>query len=142
MLYNLHLEEAVSVNFRNKNGSYNADALKLINHTLRCRKTHQIVDISPELLDLVDTIQDHFGGEPIHVISAYRSPQLNESLRRSGHQVARHSLHMSGLAMDIRIPGIRTRDLREYAKRLHQGGVGFYPSNEFVHVDVGRVRYW
>jgi uncharacterized protein YcbK (DUF882 family) len=22
------------------------------------------------------------------------------------------------------------------------GGVGYYPESDFVHMDVGRVRYW
>lgn len=141
-LYNLHLHEAVSVQFRKKNGSFDEEALKLVNYTLRCRKTHRITEISADLLELVDQIQDHFGGGAVQVISAYRSPELNESLRHQGRGVAKRSLHMAGMAMDIRLPGISTRDLRKYATALKGGGVGFYPSSEFIHVDVGRIRYW
>ena len=56
--------------------------------------------------------------------------------------VASHSLHMVGQAIDIRVPGVQLENLRNAAKSLKIGGVGFYPDLNFVHVDVGRVRYW
>jgi uncharacterized protein YcbK (DUF882 family) len=56
--------------------------------------------------------------------------------------VAEHSLHMQAEAIDIRLPGIPTAELRDAALRLHRGGVGYYRSSDFVHVDVGRVRHW
>ena len=49
---------------------------------------------------------------------------------------------MEGQAIDIRIPGITSEQLRSAARSLKLGGVGFYPDLKFVHVDVGRVRYW
>jgi uncharacterized protein YcbK (DUF882 family) len=56
--------------------------------------------------------------------------------------VARHSLHMDGKAIDIRIPGCDLTHLRDAALNLRSGGVGFYPGSQFVHVDIGRVRKW
>jgi len=83
------------------------------------------------------------GGE-IDVICGYRTPWSNEFLRtRSAHTgVARHSLHMQAEAIDIRLPGIPTSALRDAAPRLQRGGVGYYPSSDFVHVDVRPVRRW
>jgi uncharacterized protein YcbK (DUF882 family) len=49
---------------------------------------------------------------------------------------------MQAEAIDIRLPGIPTSELRDAALRLHRGGVGYYRSSDFVHVDVGRVRRW
>jgi uncharacterized protein YcbK (DUF882 family) len=49
---------------------------------------------------------------------------------------------MQGKAIDIRIPGFRTRQLRNVARKMKIGGVGYYPKSDFVHVDIGRVRYW
>ena len=49
---------------------------------------------------------------------------------------------MVGKAMDIRVPGVKLDHLRAAAASLKLGGVGFYPSSNFVHVDTGRVRYW
>ena len=77
------------------------------------------------------------------VISGYRSPVTNERLRsRGGQGVARHSLHMEGRAIDVRMPGVPLQDLRDAALSLKLGGVGFYPREQFVHVDTGRVRSW
>ena len=45
-------------------------------------------------------------------------------------------------AIDIRVPGVNTRVLRDTALRMQRGGVGFYPGSNFIHVDVGRVRQW
>jgi uncharacterized protein YcbK (DUF882 family) len=49
---------------------------------------------------------------------------------------------MVGKAIDIRLPGVKLDHLRSAAASLKLGGVGFYPSSNFVHVDTGRVRYW
>jgi len=83
------------------------------------------------------------GGE-IDVICGYRTPWSNEFLRtRNPHTgVAQHRLHMQAEAIDIRLRGIPTSELRDAALRLHRGGVGYYRSSDFVHVDVGRVRHW
>jgi uncharacterized protein YcbK (DUF882 family) len=56
--------------------------------------------------------------------------------------VASKSLHMVGKAIDIRVPGVPLEELHKAAISLKKGGVGIYPSSNFVHVDVGRVRYW
>jgi uncharacterized protein YcbK (DUF882 family) len=51
-------------------------------------------------------------------------------------------MHMDGKAIDIRMPGVELTSLLKAAKVLKGGGVGFYGSSNFVHMDVGRVRYW
>ncbi|HEV2730660.1 MAG TPA: DUF882 domain-containing protein, partial [Terriglobales bacterium] len=78
----------------------------------------------------------------IVVMCGYRTPRTNEYLRTHGHGVARHSLHMQGMAIDIQVPGVSTAEVRDAALSLHRGGVGYYPSSHFVHLDVGRVRRW
>lgn len=140
-LHNLHLHESLLLQYK-KGGFFDKKALRQIDQTLRCRQTHQVHEISRELVELVDRIQDHFGGKEVQVISGYRSPALNAALKKAGHKVANRSLHMQGMAMDIRIPGVTPRQLQQYALSLKKGGVGFYPHNGFVHVDVGRVRQW
>ncbi len=141
-LHNLHLDEVLAIHYKNPDGSYNFMAVDEINQVLRCRMTQEVHPMSLELIALVDQIQDHFGGKQIEVISGYRSPEFNKQLFNTGHKVAKQSQHMQGHAMDIRIEGVPTKELREYAVSLNVGGVGFYPHDEFVHVDVGRVRYW
>jgi len=98
-----------------------------------------VFDLLTELGGTLETDQ------PFHIISGYRSPQTNALLRERGGAstgVASHSLHMVGQAIDIRVPGVTLDHLRDAAKSLKIGGVGFYPDLNFVHVDVGRVRYW
>jgi uncharacterized protein YcbK (DUF882 family) len=82
--------------------------------------------------------------EPFSVISGYRSPATNAMLRgdRDHSGVAAKSLHMQGMAIDIRVPGCALTALRDAALTQRAGGVGYYPASDFVHVDVGRVRTW
>ena len=127
-------------------GAYQPDALRDLNYILRDFRANEIKPIDPRVFDLLSEL----GGtletdQPFHIISGYRSPQTNAMLRERGGTatgVASHSLHMVGQAIDIRVPGVQLESLRNAAKSLKIGGVGFYPDLNFVHVDVGRVRYW
>jgi uncharacterized protein YcbK (DUF882 family) len=127
-------------------GEYVAPALHDINVLLRDFRANQIKPIDPALLDLLFGLNGVLGtDQPFHVISGYRTPETNAMLQeRGGAQsgVATHSLHIDGKAIDIRVPGIKLEHLRDSAKSLKRGGVGFYPASNFVHVDTGRVRYW
>ena len=128
------------------NGRYQPDALQAINHLLRDFRVNEIKPIDPTLLDLLHDLGATVGSrEPYHVISGYRSPRTNAMLRERGGAssgVASGSLHQVGKAIDIRLPGVRLDRLRAGATSLRRGGVGYYPSSNFVHVDTGRVRYW
>ena len=63
-------------------------------------------------------------------------------LRRTTKGVAQHSMHLRGQAIDVRLADIDLTALRKVALQLKRGGVGFYPTSQFVHVDTGRVRFW
>jgi uncharacterized protein YcbK (DUF882 family) len=78
----------------------------------------------------------------VEVFSAYRSPATNAWLASQSRGVARDSQHMNGNAMDIRFPGVAVARVRQAARALQMGGVGFYPRSGFVHLDTGPVRYW
>ena len=139
---NLHSGESIEARYRLIDGNYDFKVLDEVSHALRCRMTHKVHDIPSELIEMLDEIQDHFGVESIDVISGYRSPKLNTHLKKHGRGVAKHSLHMDGLAIDIRVPGISSKKVRDYAKSLKKGGVGYYPGSQFIHIDIGRIRYW
>lgn len=139
---NLHTGERLAATYWEA-GAYVKDALAGLAKVLRDHRTGETHDMAPGLLDLVASLQAEFAAQPVQVISGYRSPRTNEALRQSGGGgVAKRSLHMDGLAMDIRMPGVDLARLRDAAWRLQAGGVGYYPGSDFVHVDVGRVRRW
>ena len=124
-------------------GEYQQEALQEINHYLRDFRTGDVHNIEPQLMDILATIQtvsDSHG--TYEIISGYRSPRTNESLRQQGHSVAKRSLHMLGKAIDVRLTDIKTSNLRKIAMNLKRGGVGYYSKSDFVHIDTGRVRYW
>jgi len=127
-------------------GEYQPDGLRAVDHILRDFRVNETRPIEPRLLDLLHELGGTLGtDQPFHVISAYRSPRTNTMLRDRGGAktgVATHSLHMDGQAIDIRVPGVTTEQLRHAARALKMGGVGSYPDLKFVHVDVGRVRSW
>jgi uncharacterized protein YcbK (DUF882 family) len=139
---NLHTGETLDVAYF-ENGAYVGAALAAVNHVLRDYRTGDVHVIEPKLLDLLTTLSASVGATArIGVISGYRSPKTNAMLHKESGQVASGSLHMQGQAIDIRIPGVDTARIRDAAQRLAIGGVGYYPTSDFVHVDVGRVRRW
>jgi uncharacterized protein YcbK (DUF882 family) len=124
-------------------GVYNDACLRDVNFLLRDFRTGESHQIDPPLLDILyelQTLADH--DAPYEVISGYRSPQTNAMLHHNSSGVAEHSQHILGKAIDVRLSGYSTRKLSEYARSLSRGGVGFYASSDFVHVDTGRVRCW
>jgi uncharacterized protein YcbK (DUF882 family) len=122
---------------------YLADGLKRVNHVLRDFRSGEAFPIDPALLDLLHRLSQTTGtASPFHVISGFRSPGTNAMLRSRSNGVAGRSLHMTGKAVDIRLPGVTLTQLRDAATALRRGGVGFYPESDFVHVDTGRVRSW
>jgi uncharacterized protein YcbK (DUF882 family) len=127
-------------------GEYQPQALEQINFILRDFRANEIKPIDPKLLDLLHELHGTIEvDQPFHIISGYRSPATNAMLRARGGEhtgVANSSLHIVGQAIDIRVPGVALDNLRAAARSLKLGGVGYYPSSNFVHVDTGRVRYW
>ncbi len=119
------------------------DALSEIDHLLRDWRRDEVVKIDRELIDLLSMVQEEIGfGTPITVVSGYRSEATNRMLRRQMRGVAKNSYHTRGMAVDIRLPGVSTNTLRTLGLRMKAGGVGYYPSAGFVHLDTGPVRSW
>ena len=141
-LLNLHTGEKLTATYFEA-GRYLPDALAAIDRVLRDHRTGAVHPMSPDLLDLVATLSDRLtGAGTVQVISGYRSPGSNAALHARSSGVATRSLHMLGMAMDIRLPGVELGRVRQAAMSLGCGGVGYYPQSDFVHVDIGRVRQW
>lgn len=125
---------------------YVPQALGSLNHFLRDHYSGEVGQMDPQLFDLLHALRMTLGATtPLayQIISGYRSPLTNARLRNTrGGGVASHSLHMDGKAIDIRLPGVPLAELRDAALSLKAGGVGYYPREQFVHIDTGRVRTW
>ena len=141
-LRNIHTGEHLNTVYW-ADGKYVPDAMRRINWVLRDHYTDEVRRISPDLLDLLTKLQAKLRTrEPFQIISGYRSPATNAMLAAMTDGVAQHSLHMQGMAVDIRVPDRSLVKVQHAALNLAAGGVGFYPRSDFVHVDVGRIRRW
>ena len=141
-LQNLHTGESMQGVYWEE-GGYVTDVLDAVNLHLRDFRTGDVFPIDPRLLDLLDAVSDRTGTKsPFHVISGYRSPQTNAMLHERSAEVAKKSLHVQGMAIDIRLPDVDLDRLHAAALSLGRGGVGYYPESNFIHIDVGPVRTW
>jgi uncharacterized protein YcbK (DUF882 family) len=140
--YNTHTGETLRTMFWAE-GQFIPEALQDINRLLRDHRNDKVAAMDPELMLLLERVSAQFSNnEVIHVISGYRSPETNRKLAEASGGVAKHSMHLEGKAIDVRIPGRDLERLHQAALALKGGGVGYYPSSQFVHLDTGRVRHW
>jgi len=142
-LYNTHTAERIELVYR-RGDQYIPSALAKLDYFLRDHRTGDVRHFDPRLYDILSDLTlsiGHPSGE-IDIICGYRAPSTNESLRAHTTGVAKNSLHIQAEAIDLRMPGVDTLQLRKAALGLRRGGVGYYPHSDFIHVDVGRVRQW
>ncbi len=144
-LHHLHTGESINVVYRIGN-TYLPEGLAKLNYFLRDHRTNDEGRYDPKEFDLLHALAARLskaGGE-IDIVCGYRTPASNNYLRTRAANtgVAQNSQHVQSRAIDIRIPGVKTRRLRDTALSLGMGGVGYYPVSQFVHVDVGPVRRW
>lgn len=122
---------------------YLPEAFAKLNYVMRDFRTGEVFPMDPHVLDILSIIQKRTGhSKPFEILSGYRSPRTNAMLRKNSSGVARNSFHMYGQAVDFRLPGHSTKGLKNIAKGLKAGGVGYYPKSNFVHIDTGKVRSW
>jgi uncharacterized protein YcbK (DUF882 family) len=141
-LRNLHTDETLDAVYWER-GGYIPEVMNEVNRVLRDYRTGDIHVIDPDVIDLLGAISARVENRtPFQVISGYRSPHTNAVLRERSAGVARRSLHMDGMAIDISLEDVDLRHLHQAALDVGRGGVGFYPRSDFVHVDVGPVRRW
>ncbi len=141
-LLNVHTGERAAIVYC-AGGNYLEEGLAQVSRLLRDHRRGEVHPIDTRLLDMLYLLTLQFPAQGgFHVVSAYRSPETNAELydRRPG--VARRSYHMSGQAVDIRLPGVALQDLHRAALSLGTGGVGYYPRSDFIHLDSGPHRHW
>lgn len=143
-IYHTHTQESATITFK-RDGRYDRAALEQLNWLLRDWRINEPTKMDPRLFDTVWEAYRQVGAsQPIHVVSAYRSPGTNAMLRRRSKMVAEYSQHMLGKAMDFFLPDVSIDRIREVGLQMQRGGVGWYPhaGTPFVHLDVGSVRMW
>src|SRR5688572_9190209 len=140
---NSHTDETFTGVYR-VGDKYLPDAFDTINYILRDFRTDEVFPIDPRVIDIVYSVHQMTGqGQPFDIISGYRCPKTNAMLRETGGGgVAKNSLHMTGQAIDLRMRGFSTTRIRDLARQLRAGGVGYYASSDFVHMDSGIIRSW
>jgi uncharacterized protein YcbK (DUF882 family) len=139
---NLHTGERLRAEYVH-NGQVVPGAMHAISVLMRDHYNNKTHPIDPHLLDIAHTLQSRVGSHGVfQVVCGYRSPETNAMMHEASAGVAAHSMHIEGRAMDIRLPGVRLGSLRRSAVALEMGGVGYYPEDDFVHIDSGPVRKW
>ena len=124
-------------------GEYVKEALKEINHFMRDWRNNQVIGIDPRTVDIAAASHRLMDvSEPYMMLSGYRSPATNAMLRSRSKGVAKNSLHMKGMAADLRLKSRSVGQIYSAATACHAGGVGRYNRSNFVHMDCGQVRTW
>lgn len=141
-LVNAHTDERGTVHYRRPDGTYDFAALATVRHLFRSRGAGAETEVSLRLVEVLSRLQRTAKVRELVLMSGYRSPDYNQDLKQQGRQVAGGSLHTEGLAADVAFPRPLLRSLWMQVRNLDCCGVGFYAKEGFLHVDVGRPRFW
>jgi len=102
---------------------------------IACKGTGKVL-VNEGALDKLQALRDRLG-KPLVLTSAYRSPEHN---RRVGG--AKNSLHMQGIAFDVRMDNHDPHEFEHAARAVGFTGFGYYPRSGFMHIDTGPSRTW
>lgn len=126
-----------------ENGIYYSEPLKDIAYMLRDQHTQDMAPIDARLIDTLWALQQKLRTpHPFEIVCGYRTPRSNAYIYKHERGVARNSYHMYGRAVDIRLTDRSPAQVQSAAWALQQGGVGYYPRADFVHIDTGGIRRW
>ena len=141
-LVNAHTGARVDVRYRRADGSYDPGALTRIRRAFRSAGDDGDGKVSLRLIEVLSHLQHDAGVGRLTLLSGYRRPAYNEDLRKRGVRAAGGSLHTEGLAADVAFPRRALRGLWYKVRALDCCGAGYYAREGFLHVDVGRPRFW
>jgi len=126
-----------------RDGRYDREALRRLDIVFRDPSLDETTPMDPRLFDVLHTVARRLDSdEHYEVISGYRAPETNAARARQSRRVSRVSLHMSGMAADVRLPGRHAMGIARVAADMQIGGVGLYRRDGFVHLDCGPARRW
>ena len=111
----------------NRDGSASEATTAEVKHLFRCRVTDREQTITQTTLAMLADLADRYEGKTIEFVSVVRK----------GRGESWTSPHRAGRAIDFRIRGLQLRDIRDYLWRNFASiGVGWYPSEQFIHMDT------
>ena len=142
VLRHAYFDTTLDVCYRHADGSYDAAALKQIEHFFRSREDGREATISLRLIELLSYIQGRYHPRQMILLSGFRSPEFNADLRKAGGAVAQASLHTEAMAADVTFTGLDMARLWRQLRDLGTGGIGYYRANRFLHIDTGPPRFW
>jgi uncharacterized protein YcbK (DUF882 family) len=126
-----------------RDGRYDREALRQLDWVFRDPSMEEATPMDPRLFDVLATVARQMDAtEGYQVVSGYRAPETNAARAQQSRRVSRASLHMSGMAADVRLPGRDSMRMARLAAELQIGGVGLYRRDGFVHLDCGPSRRW
>lgn len=125
-----------------RDGRYDREALAKLNAVFRDPGRDEATPMDPRLFDILARLSTTMGAqEHYELLSGYRTPETNAANASRSRRVSRVSLHMSGMAADVRLVDRPPMALARLAAEMQTGGVGLYRSG-FVHLDCGPARRW
>lgn len=125
-----------------QNGRYDREAMAKLNAVFRDPGRDEATPMDPRLFDILARLATTMGSqEHYELLSGYRTPETNAANAARSRRVSRVSLHMSGMAADVRLVDRPPLALARLAGEMQIGGVGLYSSG-FVHLDCGPARRW
>jgi uncharacterized protein YcbK (DUF882 family) len=141
-LFRIHSRKRLRVTYM-RDGNYVEAALAQIDRLCQDNLQKQHIQMDVALIDHVWMLKEMVAPDAVvDIVSAYRTAKTNALLRGKSKNVAKRSLHMDGRAIDIRIRGVSASAVADLAQDLAMGGVGYYDSSQFTHLDTGRPRRW
>jgi uncharacterized protein YcbK (DUF882 family) len=139
-LKNVNTGETFDGSYRDGSGPIPA-ALEDLVQLLRDHHANKTGPLDIAALDFLADVMTATGQGSALILSAYRTPETNAILARTRFGVAEKSQHMYGRALDVSFDR-RLADARNAARLMRRGGVGWYPSSHFIHIDTGPMRNW
>lgn len=141
-MMNTHNGKSVDVNYLKADGKMDDTAFAQIDSIFGFPTTEKGENISRRTIAMLDYFSDLTApGKIIRLVSGFRSPSYNQSLRDKGRIAAKTSTHIDGMALDFSIAGVKGIDLWNLIRGKDCCGVGNYGS-DIVHLDSGRPRFW
>jgi uncharacterized protein YcbK (DUF882 family) len=141
-VHNAHTGERVRVTYRLVDGTYEPGAFSRLQHVFRSRGDGRQGTLEARFVEVLGWLYDATDRRPLQLLSGYRSPEYNETIRERGAKAASASLHTEGMAADFAFPRAGLKDLWLRLRDLECCGVGYYEKGGFLHVDVGQPRFW